>query len=80
MRTIRDEDRDEGVVCDEAKVIMCRAKATLYELADGDRHWVPHSCVHDDSELFYDESTHQMSGKEGMLVIKTWFAEKEGII
>lgn len=33
--------------------------------------WVPQSCVHDDSEVEHD-------GDEGDLVVKTWFADKEG--
>jgi len=33
--------------------------------------WIPQSCVHEDSEVWKD-------GQEGDLVVKTWFAEKEG--
>lgn len=81
MRTIRDEDdKDEGVVFEDARVIRCTARAAQYEFADGDRHWIPHSCIHDDSELFYDERAHGMNDREGMLVVKSWFAEKEGLV
>lgn len=35
--------------------------------------WVPKSVIHDDSELF-DDGAH----REGELVVKRWFARKEG--
>ena len=33
--------------------------------------WIPASVVHDDSEIWKD-------GQEGDLVVKTWFADKQG--
>lgn len=37
--------------------------------------WVPKSVIHDDSEVFdAGENSH------GKLVLKMWFAEKEGLI
>ena len=77
-RTIRDED-DPGVAFENVTVMRCTAKAAHYDFGGFD-HWVPHSCIHDDSPLYYDldELDMNVSGPE-RLVIKTWFAEKEGL-
>lgn len=34
--------------------------------------WIPVSCIHDDSEVY-------RAGDEGLLVLKKWFAEREGL-
>lgn len=76
MRTIRDED-EPGVAFENVRVVSCRPKAMLVEI-DGADHWIPHSCVHDDSEVYMDE--HQaLQGSPGKLVVKAWFARKEGL-
>lgn len=56
-----------GVKCTRAT-----DKAILVVI-DGDEKWVPKSCLHDDSEV-YDE------GDEGELAVKSWWAEKEGLV
>lgn len=49
-------------------------KALLVVLeADGEEHWVPKSCIHDDSECY------SMRSGAGDLVVVQWWAEKEGL-
>ena len=50
-------------------------KAILVEFANGDETWIPKSQIHDDSEV-YDSRIHS----SGKLVVKTWFAEKNGLV
>lgn len=78
MRTIRDED-DPGVELENATVLRCTAKAALYEFSDGSEVWIPHSQVHDDSELYYDERTGEMNEEHGKLVITAWIAKQKGL-
>ena len=49
-------------------------KAILVEsenVPDG-KMWVPKSCIHDDSEVYEQDGT-------GTLVVKEWWAEKNGL-
>lgn len=39
---------------------------------EGEEHWVPKSCVHDDSEVFAE-------GDVGELAVKSWWADKAGL-
>jgi len=55
-RTIRDEDKP-GVPIEDVKVLSVSAKAALYDLGERGEMWIPHSQVHDDSELYYDAET-----------------------
>jgi hypothetical protein len=48
------------------------AKALLVKLADGREVWVPKSVIHDDSEVWKENTS-------GKLVVHRWFAEKEGL-
>jgi hypothetical protein len=49
--------------------------ALLVELEDlGDRVWIPKSVLHDDSEVF--DNADNATGK---VVVKQWFAEKNGL-
>lgn len=64
------EDDTFDLVC---KCTKETEKALLVEsraLPDGEA-WVPKSVVSDDSEVFG-------KGHEGVLVVKSWFAKKEG--
>ena len=69
-------DGDEGQDphdCGEVECIKETAKAILLKPTDGsEQYWVPKAVVHDDSEV-YEE------GQEGRLVVKAWWAEKEGL-
>jgi len=49
-----------------------REKAVLVELESGGEHWIPKSVLHDDSEVW-------KNGQSGDVVVKTWWAEKEGL-
>lgn len=54
------------VTAETSKAIMCVPES------DGDAsYWVPKSVVHDDSEAF-------KKGDSGSLVVKKWWAEKNG--
>ena len=65
---------DEGVHVGWARAIRFSQKAMLVWLKEQKRDvWVPHSQVHDDSEVYDKENT------EGELVVSAWFAEKEGL-
>lgn len=48
-------------------------KAILVEIADIDTEavWIPKSVIHDDSEVWEDE-------QDGDLVVKDWYAKKQG--
>lgn len=62
---------EDGVeVTDNAYAIRGTEKALLVEF-DGEEHWVPHSVIHDDSEVYQITDT-------GKLVIKRWWAQKQG--
>jgi hypothetical protein len=47
-------------------------KAILVKFEDGSKSWIPKSVIDDDSEVY------QM-GTDGTLIVKQWFAEKEGL-
>lgn len=48
--------------------------ALLVEI-DGEEVWIPKSVIHDDSEVFDDSEN-----STGTLIVKKWWAEKEGLI
>lgn len=75
-RTIRDEDESSGVVFERVQVKHATDKAMLCVI-DGDEHWVPHSQVHDDSDVYYEDG--KVIGDGGKLVVKPWWAEKNGL-
>ena len=65
----------------EVEDVLCineTDRAILVELcSDGSREvWVPKSVIDDDSEVF--DSTPSGRGP-GTLVVRSWFAEKEGL-
>lgn len=65
---------DEGYDA-EATVIHVSPRALLVEI-DGEQFWVPHSQIHDESELSQDSSP----GDSGTLVMSTWIAEQKGLL
>ena len=65
----RDED---GVSFHDAKALVVTPKALLCRLADEREVWVPLSVITDDSEVW-------RYGDEGELVVRSWFARKEGL-
>lgn len=47
-------------------------KAILVEI-EGEKHWVPKSQIHDDSEVYSKESG------GGTLIVSEWWAKKQGL-
>jgi hypothetical protein len=50
-------------------------KALLVELETGDEVWIPISCLHDDSEVYDADDC-----GEGEVIVKEWWAEKNGLL
>jgi hypothetical protein len=63
----------EGVRLGVARVSHATAKALLltFDDLDGEKHWVPKSAIHDDSEVYKDDS------EPGELVVHEWFAHQQ---
>jgi hypothetical protein len=58
---------EDSVICEaETPRAIC-----VRPSGKGNAFWVPKSVIHDDSEVYKD-------GTEGTLVVKDWYAEKEG--
>lgn len=73
-RGIRDEDRDDDKhTIDDAEAIGETDKALRVRTKEHGDVWVPKSVIHDDSEVFE-------KGGDGALIVKAWFARKEGWI
>lgn len=65
----------EGVNLGPCQVITATEKALKVQLeSEDDSRWVPKSQVHDDSEVYDDKDN-----ATGDLIVKRWFAEKEGL-
>jgi hypothetical protein len=58
---------------EDCRAVRDSGKALLVEV-EGEKLWVPHSVVHDDSEVFDAEDN-----AEGALVVQEWWAEKRGL-
>jgi hypothetical protein len=65
------EDNSEPVSLGTATVKRETPKALLVEV-EGEEMWVPKSVIHEDSEVWQGEQD------DGELVVKRWWAEKEG--
>lgn len=65
------DESDYPVSVGETTVIRETEKAILVTV-DGEQTWVPKSVIHDDSEVW------SRKNGEGQLVVKAWFAHKEG--
>ena len=68
---MRDDRGNEPHTLGDGKIISETDKALLIRVNDKDI-WVPKSVVHDDSEVF------DMENDEGTVVVKRWWAEKNG--
>lgn len=69
------DESDNPISIGEARVVHETPKAILVELEDepGDGpFWIPKSAIHDDSEVWNEKNG------AGDLVVKAWFARKEG--
>lgn len=67
----RNDGGNEPHTMGEGKITRETDKAVLAKIADRDT-WIPKSCIHDDSEAF------DMEHSEGTIVVKRWWAEKNG--
>jgi hypothetical protein len=69
---MRDNDSgNEPHTLGDGKIVRETDKAFLVRVDDKEI-WVPKSCVHDDSEVY------DMENDEGTIVVKRWWAEKNG--
>jgi hypothetical protein len=68
-------DTDMPLNCGEHLVLRETPKAILVSNDDitGEHKWIPKSVIHDNSEIW-------KTGQQGDLVVKQWFAEKQGWI
>ena len=67
----RNDSGDEPCALGEGTITVETAKAVLCVFDKGGQLWVPKAVVHDDSEVWKKDDT-------GRLVVKTWWAEKNG--
>lgn len=67
----RDDSGSEPHTMGEVKVTAETAKALLCVPIKGGQYWIPKSVVHDDSEVWKKDDS-------GKLVVKYWWAEKNG--
>jgi len=59
------------------EVVVAKEKALLIRLDElGEEKWIPRSVLEDDSEITEEAE----EGDEGEVIVKTWFAEKEGLV
>ena len=84
MGNFSDNGGDEPVLVGKGSCIRETERAILVELAtkghkdafgfvtDTRELWFPKACVHDDSEVYKAKT-------DGKLIVKRWFAEKEGL-
>lgn len=67
--------KTDGVNLGQAQAIAGTEKALRVQLESEDEpRWIPRSQIHDDSEVYDDKDN-----ATGDLVVKRWFAEKEGL-
>jgi len=57
---------------EDCEIIKATDKAVLVRIGDEVEKWIPQSMVDDDSDIWKE-------GDKGDLVVKAWFAEKEGL-
>jgi len=62
----------ETVRIEDCEIIKATDKAVLVRIGGEVEKWIPQSQIDDDSEVWKE-------GDKGDLVIKAWFAEKEGL-
>ena len=61
---------NEGVIFASVIATAETDKAILVEI-DDEKHWVPKSQIHDDSEVW-------KKGQSGTLIVSQWYAEQKG--
>ena len=67
--------RDDSDKTEEFEDVETKAdtEAALLCVIDGKDQWVPRSVIHEDSEV-------QDVGDDGTLILKAWWAKKEGLV
>lgn len=65
---------NEGHILGQASIIRTTEKAILVKLEDEDDRevWIPKSVIHDNSEVYSEQSS------TGLLVVQEWWANKNG--
>jgi hypothetical protein len=66
------DESDLPVTVCKTQVVRETAKAILVTI-EGEAKWVPKSVIHADSEVWNGSD-----GREGELIVKAWYAHKEG--
>lgn len=56
-------------------LVLRTTEGAILVLVEGEEIWIPKSCLHPD-ESDIDEDSEE--GEEGIVSVKTWWAEKEG--
>lgn len=69
----RNDTGSEPCTLGDGKIIRQTEKAVLALIKDKEI-WIPISCIHDDSEAYSTDADHS----EGTIVVKQWWAEKNG--
>jgi len=77
MRRKPDSDRGkEPVSLGEGTVRRGTERALLVWLEDiGEERWIPRSCIHQDSEVWDADGAESV----GEVIVRAWWAEKEGL-
>jgi hypothetical protein len=70
---MRNDAGSEPCTLGDGKIIRETDKAVLARIKDKEI-WIPKSCIHDDSEAFSSAEDQN----EGTIVVKQWWAEKNG--
>ena len=69
----RAQNVDDVVRFADCTAVHATAKALLVDVPDLGELWVPQSVIDDESEVFE-------AGHEGELILKEWWANKEGLV
>lgn len=69
----RDDGGSDGVSVGTGIAVRETDMALLVNLESDGETWIPKSVIHDDSEVYKD-------GQNGDVVVKKWWAEKQGLV
>lgn len=65
---------DKPVNLGRVQVVRATSKALFVHIDEDDNEvWIPKSVIHDDSEVWQEDS------EPGEMVVAAWFARKEGL-
>lgn len=70
MTRFDDDGRDPVTIA--GAVCVVQREQAIQVLIEGERHWIPQSVVHEDSEVW-------QHGQTGKLIVHKWFARREGL-